>query len=158
MLNWSLMSLVDLIAFLFIQYTVPRKGEMLALILDVWHTSFLPFVYNLKIWCPIRNLVIRICSKIMIMFVSSHYLVVILLYFRCKYNYYLFFMTFFSPPNRISLASTIFHNVVCSHIILFDAALTCHISYCFGHRGGSVEYFRCSVGSANWIYKVLFWF
>lgn len=27
MLNWSLMSLVDLIAFLFIQYTVPRKGS-----------------------------------------------------------------------------------------------------------------------------------
>nr|ABN09015.1 hypothetical protein MtrDRAFT_AC172101g12v1 [Medicago truncatula] len=33
-LNWSLMSLVDLIAFLFIQYTVPRKGSR-------WHQQSL---------------------------------------------------------------------------------------------------------------------
>lgn len=46
--------------------------------------------------------------------------------------------------------------MVCSYIILIDAALTCHILYCFGHWGGSVEYCWCAVGSANWIYKVAF--
>jgi hypothetical protein len=82
---------------------------------------------------------------------------VIILYFRCKYNYYLFSWLFF-PPNRISFASTISDNAVCSYIVLIDTALTCYISFCFGHWGGSMEYCWCSVGSANWIYKVVFWF
>ena len=33
MLNWSLISLLDLMTFLFILYTACRKGEKLALIL-----------------------------------------------------------------------------------------------------------------------------
>lgn len=65
-------------------------------------------------------------------------------------------MTCFLLQIRVSFASTIFDIMVCSYIILIDAALTCHISCCFGHRGGSVEYCWCSVGSANWIHKVVF--
>jgi len=36
MLNWSLIPLLDLMAFLFIQYTASRKGEKLVVILAMY--------------------------------------------------------------------------------------------------------------------------
>lgn len=57
--------------------------------------------------------------------------------------------------NRIPCSSTIFDVMVCSNVIISDPTLPCRISYCFSHWGGSVDYCWCSVGWANWIYKVL---
>ncbi|XP_025982938.2 piezo-type mechanosensitive ion channel homolog [Glycine max] len=53
MLNWSLISLLDLMAFLFIQYTASRKGEKLALILAM-------------ISCPSTIFDIMVCANVIL--------------------------------------------------------------------------------------------
>jgi len=81
----------------------------------------------------------------MIMFVSSHYLLVILLYFSCQYNYYLFFMTLF----LLQIGSRWHHQSLITWSVLILSSLTL-LSHAIFHIVLAIEGDQWSTADTQW--------